>query len=78
LTAPDVVLNLWTVYERPSDYTQGFVARLHHAYANGTHGPTSLACYGPSLESVRAQLPGGLYNLGRQPDDDPCIVETWI
>lgn len=57
MSAPAVLLGLWTVYERPRDYPQGFVARLHHAYNDGTHAPTSRACYGPTLESVRANFP---------------------
>jgi PAS domain S-box-containing protein len=33
---------------------------------------------GPTLESVRAQLPAGLRNIGRDPGEDPRIVETWV
>jgi hypothetical protein len=33
---------------------------------------------GPTLESVRAQLPPGLRNIGRDRSEDPRIVETWV
>jgi hypothetical protein len=33
---------------------------------------------GPTLESVRAQLPPGLQNIGRDFSEDPRIVETWV
>ena len=33
---------------------------------------------GPSLEFVRGMLPRGLFNLGREPNDEPQIVETWV
>jgi hypothetical protein len=71
-------MGVWTVYERPIDYPLGFVARLHHVYNNGTHAPTLTAYFGSTLESVRKQLPPDLFNMGRQPEDDLKIVETWI
>lgn len=78
MSAPVALLGLWTVYERPADYPIGFVARLHHVYAGGLSGATLTAVYGPDLASVRRKLPAGLENLGREPEDDPHIVETWI
>lgn len=68
---------MWSVYARPADYPLGFVARrfeIHPGYAVATLD----ARYGPDLEAVRAQLPPGLVCIPREPDDDPCIVETWL
>ena len=31
-----------------------------------------------SLEEARAKVPIGLYRMGRQPGDDPVIVECWL
>lgn len=70
-------LRVWTIYDHPRDYPEGFMARLFMVHPGG-YGPRNVAFYGPTLESVRNQLPPGLYNLGRQPEDEPHIVETWI
>lgn len=72
------LLGVWTVYRRPRDYPAGFVVRMHQVYADGTHAPTSLAYFGPDLASVRAQLPRGLHNVGRRPEDEAQIVESWL
>lgn len=72
-------LPIWTVYERPTDYPQGFVARMHVVGRNAEEsGPTATAYFGPTLESVRQQLPPGLVCLGREPADEPQIVESWV
>jgi hypothetical protein len=71
-------LPMWTVFERPADYRQGFVARRFEARADGSAVAALDAFYGPTLESVRARLPAGLYRIERDDDDDPCIVETWL
>lgn len=70
-------LKVWTVYERPTDYPNGFVARLHLAGAHAS-GPTTAAFFGPTLDSVRAQLPPGLVRLDRHACDKPQIVEVWL
>jgi hypothetical protein len=31
-----------------------------------------------TLEEARKDIPQGLYCLGRDPNDDPVIVESWI
>ncbi len=71
-------LTIWTVYERPLDYPEGFVARMHVVLRDGRFGPTDTAFYGPTLDSVRRQLPGGLVAIARDPSDEPQIVECWI
>lgn len=71
-------LHLWTVYDHPHDFPDLFVARLYVVGSGPNFGATDRIVTGPTLEAVRAQLPAGLHNLGRQPDDDPKIVETWI
>ena len=66
-------LDIWTVYERPTDYPQGFIARL---YRNGTATPATVT--GDTLDAVRAGIPPGLCRMARHPSDDPVIVETWL
>lgn len=69
-------VQIWTVYERPTDYPDGFVARLH--VVGKVTGPTTLAHFGPTLDSVRTQLPPGLVRIARHGTDDARIVESWI
>jgi hypothetical protein len=70
-------LHIWTVYERPRDYPNSFVARLH-IVSEGKTGPTDTVIIGPTLESVRKQIPQGLVRMDRFPMDEPQIVEVWL
>ena len=78
---PVVLLTLWTIYERPLDYPDGYVLRPWRVMA-GSRGETAAgdAQYAPTLEAARALLPAGLAltPLPRVENDDPCIVETWV
>jgi hypothetical protein len=68
---------MWTVYDHPTDYPDGFIARLYLAYP-GFAVPTPSIVTGSTLAQVRERLPPGLYCLPRDPNDDPKIIETWI
>lgn len=72
-----VGLSMYVVYASPRDYPGEFVAR-RFVLAEGQVLPRELVARGKTLAEVQAGLPGGLYSLGRQPGDDPCIVQTWI
>jgi len=68
-----MVLELWTVYDNPTDLPGQFVARkwlLDH--------PTNEVLQDKTLEGLRRKIPPGLTRLERSPQDDPKIVETWI
>jgi hypothetical protein len=70
------VLSLFTIYERPKDYPNNFVVR-RWIIVGGQ--PTGQECQlADTLEESRILIPPGLFNLGRQPGDDPAIVETWV
>jgi hypothetical protein len=69
---------IWTVYEKPSDFPELFVARPF-IIGNGTARPMTLCLTGKTLAEVRAFLePYGLTCIPRQEGDDPRIVETWL
>jgi hypothetical protein len=70
-------LDIWTVYEHPRDYPQGYVMRR---WSVTDDGPvmTPQVVYTATLEDMRRYVPMGLIRLPRQPGDDPCILETWI
>ena len=67
----------WTVYERPLDYPDGYVAR-RWVIGSGGAVPTNDMFVADTLDELRALLPPGLFCLLRQPGDDPKIVEVWI
>jgi hypothetical protein len=70
-------LAIWTIYDRPSDHPDGFIARMHEVAA-GRSDPTSNALTG-TLSAIREIfLSAGLTQLNRQAGDEPQIVENWI
>ena len=73
-----VILSVWTIYDHPSDWPGGFVARRLEARTDHTVVATADAVFAPTLEAVRAKLPQGLDCVTRCPGDDPKIVESWI
>lgn len=76
-TPPDVV-DMWTVYENPSDYPGEFVAR-RFVVAMGRYGPTTDVVRGATLDALQAQLNGlGRTWLPRMPDDEPQVLGVWL
>lgn len=72
------LLSVWTVYDHPPDYPQGFIARRWDVRA-GEVVPTHDSLKAEKLAPLRRQLANlGLVCLARQPGDDPAIVETWL
>lgn len=68
-------LTQFTIYDKPADFPMGMVVREWIVSAAGPQ--PGRAWHVPTLERARALVPPGMYNLGRMPDDDPTIVETW-
>lgn len=71
-------MSLWTIYDHPTDYPDGYVVRQWFIIPGEGAAPQESAHYAPTLEAAREYLPAGLWNLGKQYDDDPAIAETWI
>jgi len=69
-------LPMWVVTERPRDFPNDYVARLHLTLP--TNVPTAVGIRRPTLGELRAALPRGLHRLERSPADDPVIVEVWL
>jgi hypothetical protein len=70
-------LPMWVVCNpTTADYPGQWVARMHLTFP--TPEPTNLVIVADSLGDVRAQLPEGMTNIGRQDGDDPVIAEVWI
>lgn len=71
-------MELWTIYDHPSDWPDGYIARKH-LVIDGTGGPTPHVLTCEQLEPLREQMRMmGLACLTRSPEDDPVIVETWL
>jgi hypothetical protein len=69
-------LSMWTIYDRPKDYPDGYVARRHEASKGGTVA-TADTLVG-DLAKLRAIFQrAGLFCITRSEEDDPVIVETW-
>lgn len=89
-TTAEDKLYMYTIYERPRDYPQGYVVRRWEVTRESKVVNAGLVSQTPSLEEARKSLPPGLTNLNRDVKigegkgfiviqmDDPCIVETWI
>jgi hypothetical protein len=72
------VVPIWTVYERPKDCPNHYVARLHVSDRSGSRATTA-AFKGDTLESVRDILiTAGLSFIPRDESDDAVIVECWL
>jgi hypothetical protein len=71
------VLPMWTIYEKPLDHPDGFIARRFEVEKGQ---------YGPTLDTVTGDLAyireifqrAGLFKLPREDGDEPAIVETWV
>ena len=71
--AKQTKMPLIVVYNNPEDYPNKYVARVWDV-----NRPTALVAVADTLEEIREAIPQEMYNIGRQPQDDPCIVEVWL
>jgi hypothetical protein len=74
------LLTLWVVYDHPRDFPDHVVVRRQFVMQSSTTPITSADIGGvyDDLDQARADIPHGHFCIGRFPDDDPVIVETWI
>jgi hypothetical protein len=67
-------LEIWTIYDHPVDYPDGFIARKF-IYDR----PTNQVVTAPDMKTLRDHFRRwGLCRMPRDPSDPPNIVETWI
>lgn len=70
-------LTIWTIYDRPKDFPDGFIARRFEV-ASGEPVATKDTVTG-KLEDIRqAFWKAGLLKLSRQQGDEPQIIESWV
>jgi hypothetical protein len=74
-----MTLGIWTVFDRPSDYPDKYVARRFDVDANGPRATESIIIM-DDLDKLREMLAFEmrLTCLDRLPQDDPKIVEVWL
>jgi hypothetical protein len=71
-------LNIWTIYDHPTDYPYWYVTRLS-IVKGGEPEITSIVLYSEDLEELRDVMrQQGLTCLARFDEDDPKIVEVWL
>lgn len=77
--AASEVLELFVVYDHPTDFPDWFVIRKQTVLRSGVihHDPNVQLFH--TLAKARAWCEErGLTQIDRDPNDDPVIVETWI
>lgn len=71
-------LTQYAIYRSPADYPGWYVVRRWEMHVGV---PVPIPCPNPtlahSLDRAREAVPAGYFNIGRQPEDDPVIVEVW-
>lgn len=69
----------WTIYDHPLDHPEHFVVRrwwIESGNPNPVHSRETLLC--ATLDAARQAVPPWAHCVGRQTEDDPVIVETWL
>jgi hypothetical protein len=70
-------LCFWVITRRPLDFPEHYAMR-RQLVLKGRIAFAQFAGVYDTLEEARKDIPQGLYCLGRDPNDDPVIVESWI
>lgn len=72
-------LLLYTIYDSPKDYPGKFVITKWKVAYGVTIADPDYKFVVDDLATCREEMRRlGLYRLGREPGDDPVIVETWV
>jgi len=73
-------MNLYTVYESPSDYPDNFVVRRWEIVApDNVPVAMNVVIIGQNLDIIRKELREmGLFRIPRDVSDDKKIIETWL
>lgn len=71
-------LYIYTVFCRPRDFPSEYVVRRFKIGAGTVTPELMIWSRGKTLGEVRMTLPYDAHWLGRYPQDEPQIVESWI
>jgi hypothetical protein len=75
--AADAV-DMWVVYDHPTDLPDWYVVRRWSVRTDGTLGVDAVCALAPTLELARQAVPAGTVRAAPYPDDDPKICEVWL
>lgn len=69
---------MWTIYDHPRDYPEGYIARRWDVEASRVLA-TDIVLRSDSLELLREQMEDmELFCIPRSESDEPQVLETWI
>jgi hypothetical protein len=74
----ELPMQLWTIYDSPSDYRGKFVARLWQVTSLGPKPTEHIMVTRDLMELRRVLRDRGLVCIQRAADDDDPILETWL
>jgi hypothetical protein len=72
------VLTIWVVYYGARNHPPGKWVVRPQSVERGNIRPHAIFHECNSLLEARAKVPLGLVCMGRDPSDDPTIVEAWL
>lgn len=72
------MLALYTIYDHPADYPDGFAVREWRIEAGGESPVSGGVVVKPTLKEARDALPLGVICIAKSKADDPTIVESWL
>jgi hypothetical protein len=68
---------IWTIYDRPSDFPDGYIARRFEVGGGNTVATRDTVT--GKLDDIRqAFWRAGLMKLTRRDGDEPQVVESWV
>jgi len=77
-TARRLYVDVWVVYDHPTDWPDWYVARRWRV-ENQKYHPTPDLLMARKLGDLRGRLHGnGFTPIEPMPGDDPVIMETWL
>lgn len=71
-------MNIYVVYDNPTDYPGKFVVRAHRVISGGSVPEAEPRAVTDTLDEARKVIPDGLIRFVRDETDDAKIVETWL
>lgn len=80
MTDANATLDMWTIYDHPTDYPDEYVARRWIVMSGGGFHGTGEVLRERSLAQLRDIMRGAFHLtcIPRHEVDDPVIVETWL
>lgn len=72
------VLSIWTVYDRPADHPEGFIARRFEIRDGGAFPTDDVRTSHLAHDLRESFILDGLTMLPRSEHDHPTVVESWL